>query len=369
MRDPIGVYVHVPFCEGKCPYCDFYSLAADDATKDDYVAAVLREATPLFGNVRADTLYFGGGTPSLLGAERIARLTAELKAGFAIPDDGEITMEANPGDALPAVFSAFKAAGGNRVSLGVQAADDTTLRALGRRHTVAQARAAVEAAHRCGIENVSVDLMLGVEGQTPDAVRHAVATVASWNVTHLSAYLLKIEAGTPFATRALSLPDEDETATLYLTAVQAAATAGLLQYEISNFAKPGFESCHNLKYWNGEEYLGFGPAAHSFFDGKRTFYPRDLAGYLANTLSRCDEEEENSAFAAGSREEYALLRLRLADGLSETLYREKFGEPIPQRWRDRAARLPRHLVCVDADGIRLSPEGFLVSNAVFASIL
>lgn len=367
MSEPIGVYVHVPFCAGKCPYCDFYSLAADEQTKEAYVAAILRDVASYAGSVCADTLYFGGGTPSLLGAERIARLTAELKAVFSIPNDGEITMEANPDDDLEAVFSAFKAAGGNRVSIGVQATDDVTLRALGRRHTVAQAAKAVEIAHACEIENVSVDLMLGVEGQTKDAVCATVKTVAAWDVTHVSAYLLKIEPGTPFASRSLALPDEDETATLYLTAVEQLEKTGFSQYEISNFAKPGFESRHNLKYWNGEEYLGFGPAAHSFFEGRRFYYARDLKDFLSGAAEPLLEED--GGFAPGSREEYALLRLRLAEGLSETAYRKRFGTAIPAAWKKRAQALPRRLVTVDENGMRLSPEGFLVSNAIFASIL
>lgn len=367
MREPVGVYVHVPFCAGKCPYCDFYSLAADEPTKTAYVSAILRDFETYAGNVTADTLYFGGGTPSLLGGERIAALVSAAKTAFSIPDDGEITMEANPGDDLPAVFSAFQAAGGNRVSIGVQATNDATLRALGRRHTAKEAAAAVKAAHNAGISNVSVDLMLGLEGQTAADVKAAVETVASWGVTHVSAYLLKIEPGTPFAAASLCLPDEDETATLYLEAVAVLEKAGFLQYEISNFAKPGFESRHNLKYWNGEEYLGFGPAAHSFFEGKRQYYARDLAGFLTGTNVPCFEED--AAFPAGSAEEYALLRLRLREGLQEAAFSQKFGRPIPAQWREKAAKLPPSLVTVSPDGITLSAEGFLVSNAIFAAIL
>lgn len=367
MSEPIGIYVHVPFCAGKCPYCDFYSLAADETTKDAYVKAILRDFEAYAGKTTADTLYFGGGTPSLLGGERIATLVLAAKRAFAIPDNGEITMEANPGDDLPAVFSAFKKVGGNRVSIGVQATDDTTLRALGRRHTAKEAAAAVKAAHDAGIDNVSVDLMLGLEGQTAADVKAAAETVASWSVTHVSAYLLKIEPGTPFATATLHLPDEDETAALYLEAVAALENAGYLQYEISNFAKPGLESRHNLKYWNGREYLGFGPAAHSFFEGKRCFYERDLAGYLAGTSDK--KQEEDAAFAAGSAEEYALLRLRLREGLKEAEFSQKFGMPIPSEWRQKAEKLPSSLVTVSSEGICLSAEGFLVSNAIFTAIL
>jgi len=369
MSNPVGVYVHVPFCNGKCPYCDFYSLAADEGTKDAYVQAILRDTAAYRGHVTADTLYFGGGTPSLLGETRIGRLTAALKAAFSVPDEGEITMEANPGDSLFAVFSAFRRAGGNRVSIGVQAADDKTLAVLGRRHTVAQAREAVETAHECGFDNVSVDWMLGVPGQTVSTVKETVKTVVSWGVTHVSAYLLKIEAGTPFASASLSLPNEDETADLYLAAVEALKNEGFLQYEISNFAKPGRESRHNLKYWNAAEYVGFGPAAHSYYGGKRTFLERDLRGFLAGTLAPQNEERGDTPFAAGTAEEYALLRLRLCDGLSEAEFQARFGVPIPAAWRARAETLPPSLVTVDEAGIRFSPAGFLVSNALLAGIL
>lgn len=366
---PIGVYVHVPFCVQKCPYCDFYSLAADETTKDRYVTAILRDIAPYKGRAFADTLYFGGGTPSLLGAERVGRLTTALTTAFCIQGSGEITLEANPGDSLAPVFSAFRAAGGNRVSLGVQAADEPTLKALGRRHTLAQARQAVETAHACGIANVSVDLMLGVTGQTTDTVRAAVATVAAWGVTHVSAYLLKIEPNTPFGKTPPSLPDEDETAALYLAAVDALRQAGFSQYEISNFARSGFESRHNLKYWNAASYLGFGPAAHSYFGGRRFFFNRDLAAFLQRPLPARDEQTDTDAFAVGSKEEYALLRLRLCEGLSERAFFERFGEPIPSAWRARAEGLPSSLLTVDDAGIRFSAEGFLVSNALFTAIL
>ncbi len=367
MSKPVGVYVHIPFCIKKCPYCDFYSLASDETTKDAYVKALKAGFCTYAGRVTADTLYFGGGTPSLLGGERISALVSAAKEAFSLPPTAEITMEANPGDDLPEVFSGFSSAGGNRVSVGVQATQEEMLRSLGRRHTAAQAEAAVRAAHDCGIHNVSVDLMLGIENQTPETVKRAVKTVASWGVSHVSAYLLKIEPGTPFAAKPLILPDEDETATLYLTAVEALRDEGFCQYEISNFALPGYESRHNLKYWNGEEYLGFGPASHAFYKGKRTYFPRDLGGYLAGTLSPLAEED--SEFPAGSKEEYALLRLRLRQGLSESLFAERFGEPIPALWREKAKRLPASLVTVDDDGIRLSAEGFLVSNTIFTAIL
>lgn len=362
-----GIYIHIPFCVSKCPYCDFYSLAnADDDLKDAYTAALVREMQKKAG-VYADTLYFGGGTPSLLGGERLARLVNAARECFLLPDDAEITMEANPADDLRDTFAAFAAAGGNRLSLGMQSSSPTILTALGRRHTPANVARTVADARAAGVKNISLDMMLAVPGQTTETVRADVAVCAQLGVSHVSAYLLKIEPGTPYFEKidTLSLPDEDAAAELYLTAVDALETEGYRQYEISNFARPGCESRHNLKYWNSEPYLGFGPAAHSFFDGKRYYYPRDIHAFLTGGSSVMEED----VIAAGSETEYAMLRLRLTAGLRAADFAARYQKPLPQAWLDAAAKLPAHLVTVTADGIAFTKEGFLVSNVLISRIL
>lgn len=367
----LGLYLHVPFCASKCPYCDFYSIAGQsDADKDRYLQAMLaslrRWSAKL--NTTADTVYIGGGTPSLLGTSRLVSLLTAARSAFSVPENAEITMEANPGDDLTDIFTAFAAVGGNRVSLGVQSVNDSQLHTLGRRHTVSDVDSAVSAAHRAGLYNLSVDLMLGTSAQTVTDIRTATHRFADWGARHVSAYLLKIERGTPYAATPPPLPDEDEAATLYLEAVAALAEQGYAQYEISNFANPGFESRHNLKYWNSEPYLGIGPAAHSFLSGKRLYYPRSLSAFLAGD-EPLFETSDDTAIAENSPEEYAMLRLRLTEGLTESRYHARFGTSIPHAWREKAAALPPHLVTTDEIGIRLTPDGFLVSDAILTHIL
>ena len=362
----IGVYLHVPFCLSKCPYCDFYSLAgAGEAEKDAYAAAVKRvlATAPVTG---ADTLYFGGGTPSLLGGKRIAALIDTVRDTVGLTSDAEITLEANPGDPLDELFAAFAAAGGNRVSLGAQAADDRALASLGRRHTVADTVRATDAAHKAGLYNLSLDLMLATPGQTVGDIRKAVRLFDELGAVHLSAYLLKLEPATPFGKDPPPLPDEDGAADRYLAAAEALAERGFAQYEISNFAKPGRQSRHNLKYWDQQPYWGIGPAAHSFLNGKRFYYPRSLTAFLNGEPPLFEPDGE---YPAGSAAEYALLRLRLTEGLTEAGFYERFGTAVPAVYKKRAAALPRTLVQTDGDGIRLTAQGFLVSNAIIANIL
>ena len=365
----IGIYIHVPFCRSKCPYCDFYSLTnTDEQTKDAYTAAVERALLRVRerGIDEADTLYFGGGTPSLLGGERMARI---MRAAAPLLDGTpEITLEANPADDLAPTLQAFAAAGGNRLSMGMQSYSPAELQFLGRRHDNDQLERAMEAAFDVGIDNISLDMMLGLEGQTTETVAASVDACRRLGASHVSAYLLKVEPNTPFGRQTLSLPDEETTADLYLFACKRLERAGYRQYEISNFAADGKKSRHNLKYWNGDPYIGIGPAAHSFWDGKRLAYPRSLEYFLKDGAPQVESTDE-TAFVDGSEEEYALLRLRLTEGLTEQGFFDRFQKPIPAAWRERAKALPPHLVTADADGIRFSREGFLLSNALLTRIL
>ncbi len=363
---PLGIYVHIPFCDAKCPYCDFYSMRGSEERMDAYTDALVSSLKQWSQTLRrpADTLYFGGGTPSLLGARRLARILRAAREDFFL-EQAEITVEANPSREMDELFSSLAQSGVNRLSIGLQSANEEELRLLGRRHTAAQALDAVRAAQRAGIRNISLDLMIGIAGQTCDSLRRSIDFCAQLEVTHLSAYLLKIEEGTAYAKRReeLCLPNEDEAADWYLMACEEMKRAGYEQYEISNFAKPGFQSRHNLKYWHCEEYLGIGPAAHSFVDGRRFFYPRSLRSFLSG-------EPPVQDGTGGDAEEYAMLCLRLCEGLTEQGYRSRFGRPIPQQYRRWAQPFCRAgLVVCDDTGIRLTPRGFLVSNALLASLL
>lgn len=368
----LGIYLHIPFCVSKCPYCDFYSTTGYSSDDLDGYTVALSTHIKAWGsrlNEVADTLYLGGGTPSLLGAKRIAALINITRSAFSMSDAAEITLEANPAEDLSAVFAAFAGAGGNRISIGMQAADNSLLHLLGRRHTAEQTERTVLAAHAAGIRNVSLDLMLGVAEQTESHVRHAVACCSQWGATHVSAYLLKIESGTPYASSLPgTLPNEDETVALYYTAAEELEKHGFLQYEISNFSKAGFESRHNLKYWECEPYLGIGPAAHSFLNGKRFYYPRSLSSFLKGEAP-LPENPDNTDIAENSPEEFAMLRLRLTKGLTDHDFRLRFGNPLPRLWRERAAAMPRSLVVADDNGIRLTRAGFLVSDAILARLL
>ena len=366
----IGLYLHIPFCVSKCPYCDFYSYPCpDEETLERYTdglcAAMDRWAERL-GAVTADTVYFGGGTPSLLGGERIARLLEHADRRFSLTADAEITLEANPADDLYPVLRSFAAAGGNRLSMGMQSAVPEELRRLGRRHTPADAERAVRDARRAGIENISLDLMLGISGQTVSSVQTSVGCLAALGATHASAYLLKLEPGTPYGACPPPLPDDDTAAQFYEVAADALESHGYRQYEISNFAVPGRESRHNLKYWDSRPYLGLGPAASSCLDGRRFTYPRDTAAFLTGVEPLTEPDEQ---IPTGSPAEYALLRLRLTDGLTAAGFRERFSAPIPAAWIRRAGQLPSTLVIANDGGIRLTRAGFLLSNSLIGHIL
>ena len=363
----VGLYVHFPFCAAKCPYCDFYSLVADNSVKARYADAAtvaLREMSGQFG-LTFDTVYFGGGTPSVAGSEnirKIAECAASVNGGRAV---SEFTVECNPSFLEDGFFGVLSDCGVNRISLGLQSAVDSERRALGRKGTAADVSKAVSSAMSAGLTNISLDLMLGLPGQTLESLKKSVAFCAESGASHVSAYLLKIEPGTPFYDRRgnLSLPDEDACAELYLAACALLEESGFMQYEISNFAKPGFESRHNLKYWNDEEYLGIGPAAHSFIGGKRFYFERDLDNFLKGAASVPDGD-------GGDFEEYVLLRLRLSDGLREDSVFERFGYHIPDGIKKAAERLEGFgLLIYDDRGIRLTRKGFLLSNSVIAELL
>ena len=359
----LGLYIHIPFCKAKCAYCDFYSLARSESRMDDYVAALcssLRAAAPKTASHTVDTIYFGGGTPSFLGAPRLAALLEAVLKNYRVAPQAEITLEANPESARDgSALRTLSAAGFNRISLGMQSADDEELRAVGRIHTAHETAEAVDAARGAGFDNLSLDLIYGLPGQTRARWGKNLAAAAALAPEHLSCYALKVEPGTPlYARRAsLSLPDDDAQADMYLDAVDFLAARGWVQYEISNFAKPGCESRHNLKYWTLGEYLGFGPGAHSDFGARRFAVSRDLEAFLSGggTYS------ENAAVSPRERaSERVMLGLRLTRGL-----------PVQELCGAEAAlsECAAHGLAEQNGGCwRLTPRGFLVSNAIILRV-
>lgn len=382
---PLGVYIHIPFCAGKCPYCDFYSFTADDKRMDQYSRALIESLHSWAAKLHRafDTLYFGGGTPSLIGAQRLSALVGASFSAFGIsgkdlrinsPNKSvicppEITVECNPSNvgAVDSNFDFEKLArsGVNRLSLGLQSAVDSERMALGRKGPATDVTRAIQRAKSAGITNISLDLMIGIPGQTVHSLRRSIDFCVNAGITHVSAYMLKVEDGTPFALKKekLMLPTEDEYCIFYLKACEELEKAGFIQYEISNFAQKGFKSRHNLKYWNCEEYLGIGPSAHSFVDGKRFYYERNLQEFLDTSDPLQDGE-------GGEFEEYAMLRLRLNEGLTERETLDRFAFAIPKEMRERAKPfLEKQLLTVDEKGISFTPKGFLLSNNILAELL
>ena len=361
---PIGLYLHIPFCRSKCPYCDFFSVRYDEKTSDEY-AELLCTCLALYGERlgrTADTVYFGGGTPSVIGEERLIRILEAAKNSFSAKSI-ETTLEVNP-EKKNTDFERLRNAGFDRVSIGVQSADDDELRLLGRLHDRHDAESCISLAQRSGFENISLDLMIATPKQTKDSLMRSIDFCAENGAKHISAYILKIEKGTVYYRKkdSLSVPDDDEQAEMYLFAAEKLAEYGYRQYEISNFSKPGYESRHNMKYWRDEEYLGLGPSAHSFIGGKRWYFGRSFEDFALD-ISICDGD-------GGSIEEYIMLGLRLSEGIGFERFYERFGTPLPEIYKKRASRFIAAGYTEVTDGyMRLTPKGFMLSNALIAEIL
>ena len=370
-KPTLGLYIHIPFCKAKCAYCDFYSLAHSEEKMDAYMAALLRhleEVAPRAAGMQVDTVYFGGGTPSYLGAARLCRILQTVLRRYDVARDAEITLEANPDSAGDwKELRKLRRAGFNRLSLGVQSTDDALLRRIGRVHTYEQVQQAVMAARKAKFTNLSLDLIYGLPGQTMEDWQRTLADAVALGPEHLSCYGLKLEEGTPLwqQRQTLTLPDDDAQADMYLYTVAALGEMGYEQYEISNFAKPGKASRHNLKYWNMEEYAGFGPGAHSDFGGVRYGYVRDIDSYIAGKLV-LSESENDSTLARDY--EYVMLSLRTAAGIDrqtfEKRYRQRFQpmEALFEQYEKAGLALPT------GGGWRLTPKGFLVSNSIIAAL-
>lgn len=370
-KPALGLYIHIPFCKAKCAYCDFYSLAHSEEKMDAYMAALLRhleEVAPRAAGMQVDTVYFGGGTPSYLGAARLCRILQTVLRRYDVARDAEITLEANPDSAGDwKELRKLRRAGFNRLSLGVQSTDDALLRRIGRIHTYEQVQQAVTAARKAKFTDLSLDLIYGLPGQTMEGWQRTLADAVALGPEHLSCYGLKLEEGTPLwqQRQTLTLPDDDAQADMYLYTVAALGEMGYEQYEISNFAKSGKESRHNLKYWRMEEYAGFGPGAHSDFGGVRYGYVRDIDSYIAGRLV-LSESETDSTLARDY--EYVMLSLRTAAGID----RQTFEKRYRQRFQPMEALFEQYekagLASRTEGGWRLTPKGFLVSNSIIAAL-
>lgn len=376
MADKLGIYIHIPFCRSKCDYCDFYSLAGRDDRMDQYQKALLshiKETAPLAQDFPVDTIYIGGGTPSYYGAKRLKELLGVIRKLYKVEKDAEVTVECNPDSVDVKSLKILRKAGVNRLSMGMQSANACELERIHRIHTPQQVNEAATAARKAGFTNLSLDLIYGLPGQTMDSWKATVEHALSLIPQHLSCYGLKVEEGTPLAARVAQgevLPDDDQQADLYLWTVGRLERAGYPQYEISNFAKPGFASRHNLRYWLTQPYIGFGPGAHSDFGGRRYSFVRDLDAYIQGVLQGGDIIDESEIIPKRERcGEYLMLRLRTAQGINEQEYRSTyFMDFAPLQARLEQFRAQGWAEQTDGRW-HFTPKGFLLSNQLIGDLL
>ena len=376
-KTPLGIYVHVPFCRSKCQYCDFYSVAnKEDKLMDSFLDAVcahIKEAGALAPGYKVDTIYFGGGTPSFFGVDGIATILTTLRRNFDVDNYAEITVECNPDSVTDRFLHRIRAEGVNRISLGIQTDNDETLKKLGRPHTYAQAVTAYQRIRKAGFKNVSVDLMYGLPGQTVTEWQETLDNVLRLMPEHISCYGLKVEEGTPLYEYkdVANLPNDDVQADMYLSAVEMLKSRGYRHYEISNFARKGLYSRHNMKYWNGGEYLGFGPSASSDFAGKRFVLARDLLTYIQGIRTGGEVMEDVQDIPLRERAgEYLMLRLRTSVGIGQEEYERMFLLPftplldVLYRYRDLG-----YVTRTEEGHWAMTPKGYLLSNSIISDLL
>ncbi len=384
----LGLYFHIPFCQSKCPYCDFYSAPTSSfselgssgpdltARYTDALLLHMEDYAKSAAGYEVDTVFFGGGTPTILPSSRLLSLLDGMNDFYNVRSDAEITLEANPATVSTSELRRLRRAGVNRLSMGLQSADDGELKALGRIHSFSDFVESFRAARKAGFSNISVDLMYGIPGQTRESFRETLSRVIDLDPEHISVYGLKIEEGTPFAARrdSLSLPDEDAEYEMYLEAVNTLSENGWAQYEISNFSKPGKQCLHNLRYWNCEPYLGFGPGAHSYFGGRRFAFRRDLGAYLL-AMEYPDRAEnllsENYEIKPSERlGEYVMLRLRLTEGVDTDAFAARFGVSFERMFeRYLPIYLKNGFMVHNGRSYSFTPKGMFVSNYILSAML
>lgn len=378
----LGLYIHIPFCMKKCLYCDFYSIpAANEQLKNLYLEALMlhfEEHSLQLAPYVIDSIYFGGGTPSLLSVDQISMLLRKIRKNFFVSSKCEITLETNPGTVDKAKLAAFKRCGVNRLSIGCQSFAENDLRVCGRVHSVTDNIQVMESAINSGFKNINVDIMYGLPGQSLQNVLGSIEKAVRLGATHISLYGLKVEEGTPFyamqSQRKLILPDEDTESDMYFVSCNLLRQLGFKHYEISNFAKPGFESVHNLKYWNCDEYIGFGPSAHSFFSGKRFYYKNSTSLYIKNftenydgqgIVDKCIDVQFGTQMA-----EYVMLRMRLGEGVNCEEFRRRFGRSFESIYLNKMNPFLRsgHIVKTP-DGYAFTEQGMYVSNYILSRMI
>ena len=381
MPEPIGLYIHIPFCESKCGYCDFYSLPKEKCGKElykAYVDALLLQMADykeqLYG-IPVNSVFIGGGTPTILSKDLLKKVLVGIKKNFAVSPSAEWTIEANPKSSMKSLFKMARTCGVNRVSLGVQSFNDDELKSLNRPHTAEDAKNAILALNKAKITNFNIDLMYGIPNQDEASFISSIKEALALSPSHISCYALTVEPNTPFNLKkqSLNLADDDLLRKMYFSAVDLLEGAGYKHYEISNFAKPGYECKHNIKYWNCDEYLGLGCAAHSYFSSKRFGFVKDINEYISGINDKSQLVDENGVSEIKANEmvaEYVMLRFRLKDGISENAFYLRFKKDFTQIFGKKLQKYidSKHIV---KDGSRyyFTSEGFFVSNTILTDLI
>ncbi len=375
-----GIYIHIPFCISKCIYCDFCSAPADDETKEHYVDALCREIAVAGERAEADgdkrkisTIFFGGGTPSILHSALLIKIMNAVRGAFCVADDAEITVECNPGTLSKSKLATYKDIGVNRLSIGLQSPNNRELKNLGRIHTYEQFEESYIEARLAGFDNINVDIMSAIPNQTVAGYEDNLRKVIALKTEHISAYSLIVEEGTPLynmveRTHGRILPSEDEDREMYAMTKVMLADAGYSRYEISNYAKPGRECRHNISYWERADYLGFGVAAASLLGKRRFTNTLDVASYIANPID--NHSEEQLLTLNDEMEEYMFLGLRMMKGVDTERFGELFGRSFDELYGEITARqIAQGLMVRDGNRVRLTDIGIDISNTVMAEYM
>lgn len=374
-----ALYVHVPFCRRKCPYCDFYSVPEEASLLDAYPELLIKNlhhSCRSGWNGPLETVFFGGGTPSLLSPAAVGRIMEGVQGIFGLKNGAEVSLEANPGTVSAETLEGYREAGINRISLGVQSLRERDLSLLGRIHSSAEARSVVRWAREAGFSNLSCDLIFALPDQTPEDLRRSVEEFLLLEPEHLSCYGLTVEDDTPFAhlhrTGELNPPDEERFSELFLLLEELLSAAGYGHYEISNYARPGMECRHNLRYWHRRSYLGIGAGSHSFCSrgwGSRSAVPSDLSGYMRALGDDRDPCTFIEAFdRRGAMAETLYLGLRTAEGVREDDFRRRFGAGVGESFPEAVERAGETLA-FDGTRWRFHAKGWLLYDHLIAPFL
>ncbi len=371
----LGIYVHIPFCRQKCSYCDFYSVNWNDESENKYVEAVLNEIKGykerLNGQYVADSVFFGGGTPTIIKPESLYKIMEALRDLIEVNKNSEISMEANPNTLTFEKLREYREIGINRLSIGVQSLNDDILKKIGRVHDSRQAIESIDRAKSAGFSNINTDVMFNIPGQEVSDIEDTISRLIERNIEHISFYSLKLEKGTPMyaleKNNKIVMPDEEYEREMYYAGRSLMERNNFLQYEISNFSKNGFECRHNLKYWSQDVYIGLGPSAHSFMDGVRYSNPADLKMYCVSGFNRIVHERMNYEDLMF---EYIMLRLRLSEGVDIHEFNSRFSTDFIKIYQEQISHLGKNNLIELSDGhIKLTEKGMDISNYVFEKFM